>query len=98
VTIAPLVEELMFRGFALRVLTDARRPFWLANTAAAAMFLGLHLPGWYFAGGLGASRVVSAVSIVLIGLVAGLAKRRAGSTWASVAFHFVNNLYAAFVK
>jgi membrane protease YdiL (CAAX protease family) len=36
--------------------------------------------------------------VVLIGLVAGYAARRAQSTWAAVAVHGVNNLYAAFLR
>ena len=74
--IAPLFEEVMFRGYAMRVLQDRGYAFWTANLVAALMFVGLHLPGWYFMGGLDASRLAMIVSIVLIGLVAGYAKRR----------------------
>lgn len=96
-TIAPLFEEVMFRGFILRGLEDASFRFWSANAIAALMFLGLHLPGWYFMNALGSPQIIVAASIFLIGLVAGYAKQRSGSTWASITFHFVNNLYAAFL-
>lgn len=96
--IAPLFEEVMFRGYAMRILQDRGYGFWTANLIAALMFVGLHLPGWSFMGGLDASRLVMVVSIVLIGLVAGYAKRRAHSTWAAVVFHGVNNLYSAFLR
>jgi membrane protease YdiL (CAAX protease family) len=36
------------------------------------------------------------VSIVVIGLVAGYAKRLGRSTWAAITVHFVSNLYSAF--
>ena len=97
-TVAPLFEEVMFRGFALKALEDSGYRFWPANTIAAILFLGLHLPGWHFMGTLGGSQVVVGVSVVIIGLVAGYAKRRSSSTWASVTFHFLNNLYSAFVR
>jgi membrane protease YdiL (CAAX protease family) len=97
-TVAPLFEELMFRGFALRALQESGYRFWPANLTASFMFLGLHLPGWYFMNALGAAQIVVACSIVLIGLVAGYSKRRADSTWASVIFHFINNLYSAFLR
>ena len=96
--IAPLFEEVMFRGFALRALQDGGYRFWTANVVAALMFLGLHLPGWYFMGALGASQVIVGVSVVLIGLTAGYAARRSKSTWAAVVMHFVNNLYSAFLR
>jgi uncharacterized protein len=96
--IAPLFEEVMFRGFALRALQERGCRFWTANVIAALMFLGLHLPGWYFMGGLGPSQALVGVSVVLIGLVAGYAARRAQSTWAAVVVHGLNNLYAAFLR
>jgi uncharacterized protein len=96
-TVAPLFEEVMFRGFALQALEDRGHGFWSANAIAALMFLGLHVPGWYFMGSLRASQAAVGVSVVLVGLVAGYAKRRARSTWASVAVHFLNNLYSASV-
>lgn len=97
-TVAPLFEEVMFRGFALKALEDSGYRFWPANTIAAILFLGLHLPGWHFMGKLGASQVVVGLSVVVIGMVAGYAKRRSNSTWASVTVHFLNNLYSAFVR
>ena len=96
--VAPLFEEVMFRGFALKALEDSGCRFWPANTIAAILFLGLHLPGWYFMGRLGASHVVIGLSVVVIGMVAGYAKRRSNSTWASVTVHFLNNAYSAFVR
>ena len=97
-TVAPLFEELMFRGFALTALEESGRRFWPANAIAALLFLGLHLPGWLFMRSLGPSQLVVGLSVVVIGLVAGYARRRADSTWASVIVHFLNNAYAAFVR
>jgi CAAX protease family protein len=96
-TVAPLFEEMMFRGFVLRTLEDRGYPFWTANFIAALMFLGLHLPGWYFMGSLVPPQIIVGASIVIIGLVAGYAKRRSGSTWAAVSVHFMVNLYSSFL-
>ena len=49
--VAPLFEEVVFRGFFLRQLQDTHVAFWPANITAALMFLGLHLPGWYSSAG-----------------------------------------------
>jgi uncharacterized protein len=95
--IAPVFEEIVFRGCFLRELQESQIGFWPANIIAALMFLGLHLPGWYFVGMLKPAQAVVAFGICLVGLVAGYARRRAGSTWAAVAVHFVNNLYSSFL-
>jgi membrane protease YdiL (CAAX protease family) len=97
IVMAPLFEEVVFRGFLLRWLIRLGSRFWPANAAAALMFLGLHVPGWYFMGALTAGQSVVAASIFLVGLIAGSAQRRADSTWAAIVFHGVNNLYAAFL-
>lgn len=98
VTVAPLFEEVMFRGFAMKVLEDSGYGFWPSNAIAALLFLGLHLPGWYFTGAFAPSQAIVGLSIVLIGMVAGYARHRSNSTWASVIVHFLNNLYSAFVR
>ena len=56
--VAPLFEEVVFRGFFLRELQESHVAFWPANITAALMFLGLHLPGWYFVGRLRPHRQV----------------------------------------
>lgn len=96
--VAPVFEELIFRGFVLRALEDAGYRFWPANAFAAVLFLGLHLPGWHFTTGLGASRVVAGIGVWSMGMVAGYAKHRSGSTWAGVTVHFLNNAYAGFLR
>lgn len=96
--VAPLLEEVMFRGFALKALQESGCPFWFANGIASILFLGLHLPGWHFTRGLGSSSVMLGLSVFLVGIVAGYAKRRSNSTWASVTVHFLNNAYSAFLR
>jgi membrane protease YdiL (CAAX protease family) len=95
---APLSEELVFRGFALKALEDSGWRFWPANGIAAVLFLGLHLPGWQFTRGLNSSAIVLGLNVAVVGLVAGYARHRARSTWASVTVHFLNNSYSAFLR
>lgn len=47
--VAPLFEEMVFRGFALTALEESGFPSWPATAIAGILFLGLHLPGWHFA-------------------------------------------------
>ncbi len=96
--IAPLFEELLFRGFILKSLQASGLGFWSANVAAAVMFLGMHLPGWYFMASPAMWHGATIVGIVAVGLVAGLAKHRSQSLWGSVIFHLVNNLYSSALR
>ena len=47
--IAPIFEEFLFRGAILGNLQKKYSPF-IANLISSAMFLLLHIPGWYFMG------------------------------------------------
>jgi membrane protease YdiL (CAAX protease family) len=69
VVVAPIVEELTFRGAVLGGLGPRYR-FSIANSLTALLFLGSHFPGWYFQGRLMTeltTPVGGAVSILLIG-------------------------------
>jgi membrane protease YdiL (CAAX protease family) len=96
--IAPPFEELVFRGFILTTLQQAGVRFWPANVVSALMFLGLHIPGWYFMGSPKTSDIAALVGINLVGVVAGVAKQRSGSLYAAIVVHFLNNLYGSFVR
>jgi membrane protease YdiL (CAAX protease family) len=96
--IAPIFEEIVFRGFFLTSLQDAGLPFWGANSLTAALFLGLHLPGWYFMASPSLTHPLAMVGILLVGLGAGLSRRRSGSLWGSITFHAVNNLAGAILR
>jgi CAAX protease family protein len=95
--VAPLFEEFLMRGAIMGSL-EQEMPFWRANLITALMFLGLHLPGWYFMGSLGAhlaAPIGGALSIFLLGLAFGYAARRGGSVLAGSVAHFLNNLASA---
>lgn len=96
VVIAPLFEEFMFRGAVLGALLQRYR-FTAANVLTAALFLGLHLPGWYFQGRLWehlTSLSGGAVAIFTIGLLFGLATHKGKSLVAGILAHSLNNLFS----
>jgi uncharacterized protein len=97
VVVAPLVEELAFRGAVLRTLM-LRYRFAAANTITAVFFLGIHLPGWYFQGVL-AEKLTNitggAISILIIGWILGLAACKSQSVAGSTLAHIMNNLFNA---
>ncbi len=96
VVVAPLFEEFMFRGAVLGVLA-ARYRFTAANVLTSALFLGMHLPGWYFQGRLFRlllAPVGGALYVFLFGFVIGFVRRRSGSVVAAMLTHAFNNFCA----
>jgi membrane protease YdiL (CAAX protease family) len=97
VLVAPIVEEIAFRGAILGSLTQRYR-FWFANLLTAFFFLGVHFPGWYFQGTLMAnvsSPLNGALSIFILGLVFGYVAHRSKSVSGSIITHILNNAFNA---
>lgn len=95
VVIAPVFEEFLFRGAVLGIFVRRYR-FGVANLLTAALFLGIHLPGWWFQGRLWqnlVSPVNGALAILLLGLVFGLVAHRSRCLLASILTHSLNNLF-----
>ncbi|MEN6425615.1 MAG: CPBP family intramembrane glutamic endopeptidase [Phycisphaerales bacterium] len=95
VVIAPVFEEFMFRGVVLGALMQRYR-FAVANVVTALLFLGLHLPGWYFQGRLWEhlmSLAGGALAIFVLGLVFGFVAQRSRSLVASILAHAISNLF-----
>lgn len=84
VLLAPISEELIFRGVTLRIAQRAF-PFWIANIIQAALFGVFHmnpLQGCY---------------TFVIGLVLGYICHRGGSIYHVIFFHFLFNLWGTTV-
>jgi membrane protease YdiL (CAAX protease family) len=95
VIVAPIVEEITFRGAVLRGLM-LRHHFAVANTLTAIFFLGAHLPGWFFQGKLSfmlTHPVGGAISILIIGWILGLVAFKSNSVLGSILTHMLNNLF-----
>ncbi|NLM25827.1 MAG: CPBP family intramembrane metalloprotease [Firmicutes bacterium] len=93
--IAPIFEEFLFRGAILGNLQKKYSPF-IANLISSAMFLLLHIPGWYFMGVLtdNLTRPAGgALSIFLVSIAFGLATQRSKSVMGGIIAHFLNNLF-----
>ncbi|MFA6242245.1 MAG: type II CAAX endopeptidase family protein [Candidatus Hydrogenedentales bacterium] len=89
--LAPIVEEIFFRGFVFRKLRDVLR-FRPANLFSALLFASIHVPGWLYLQGFGAGFILSLVSVFIIGYVLGLLVERTNSLWPAIVMHFLNNL------
>lgn len=96
VVVAPIVEEFTFRGAVLNGLT-AKYRFPLANTATAFLFVGSHLPGWYFQNTLRHNMLNplgGALSIFVLGWVFGYVVHKSQSVFAGIVAHTLNNFFS----
>ena len=80
--LAPLVEELVFRGAVLRSLLGSLGNRWAAITLSAVIFAAVHL------------NPVQMPHAFLVGLLLGWMYSRTGSILPGVAVHWVNNTVA----
>ena len=80
--LAPVCEEIAFRGYLQRTLAIRRGPV-VAVGAGALLFATLHLDPVRFP------------ALILLGVVFGWLAWRSGSTWTSVIAHSVNNSLAS---
>jgi uncharacterized protein len=97
VIVSPIVEEITFRGAVLGVL-QKKFGFAVSNLFTALMFMGAHMPGWYFQGVLKANLlhpIGGALSIFLIGMVFGYVAHKSQSVAGSTIAHMLNNFFNA---
>ena len=95
--IAPLAEEILFRGFVLRKMQDFAR-FWPANLATAGLFVAIHWPYWLYSQGWNAGLLAASASIFGLALLLGYLVRRTDSLWPSIVTHMLNNFISASVR
>jgi membrane protease YdiL (CAAX protease family) len=87
VCVAPVVEELVFRGVLLSGLASRMHVGW-AILVSAVIFGCAHLPDFRFAW-------YPVPALILLGLVSGWLRVRSRSLWPSITLHATNNLVAA---
>ena len=80
VILAPIVEEIIFRGITIRIAAKARVKFWVVNVVQALAFGILHL------------NLVQGTYAFVIGLVLGWVYYRFNSLYAVIFLHFIVNL------
>ena len=91
VILAPLAEELLFRGYFLGRLGD-KIGKWFALIVTAVVFGLLHLPGFTDSGVV--LQWSAAADTFVLGLTAGILRLLSGSIWAGVLLHAIKNAIA----
>jgi membrane protease YdiL (CAAX protease family) len=91
--VAPVFEEILFRGFALRLLVEGEASRALAIAATTLGWALLHLPGWLALGVAPHAMLVSLTGVVVLGAVLATLRLRYTSLWIPIAVHVANNLW-----
>lgn len=92
--VAPLFEELMFRGVMLRTMRDQGSGRERIVLSTSLVFALLHLPGWLARRGLDPTIAGSFCGIALFGVVLGYLGWHARSLWAPVLLHVLHNAWS----
>lgn len=92
--IAPVFEEFLIRG---AILGNLQRgySFFKANIFSSLMFVGIHLPGWYFMDSLMENLerpLGGARSIFFLGLLFRWATQKSKSVMGGTIVHMLNNI------
>lgn len=82
VVVAPIVEELIMRGFLFGKLRQLKMPFWPAAVVVSALF------------GVAHGQVNVAVDTFVLSMVACALREKTGTIWAGVALHMIKNFVA----
>jgi len=84
IVVAPVSEEVFFRGFMYAGLRRSM-PVWVAAVISAAVWGSLHLSG---------GNVGVAIQLAVFGVILALLYERSGSLWATIFAHGLNNTVA----
>lgn len=95
-TVAPLAEELVYRGFILQKLLLHWRP-WKANLMTSCLFVAIHWPNWLYTGKAMSDIGMTSVQIFALSILLGYLVQKTGSLWPSILCHMLNNMISFFV-
>jgi uncharacterized protein len=91
--IAPLVEEILFRGLLMKEFLKYFRPA-LAILINSLLFMGIHLPFWISMQGLTPEVLQNAIGVFIFSVIACVLYARSRSVWPPTIAHIGNNLLA----
>ncbi|MFD2045545.1 CPBP family intramembrane glutamic endopeptidase [Ornithinibacillus salinisoli] len=88
-----IVEELVFRGFLLKKLTETYT-FWKANMVTSSLFVSIHFPIWFYKGLFETPSIFNAIfTVFIIGFIFGVIYKRTNSLWSVIIIHSMYNLF-----
>jgi len=97
ISISPLWEEILFRGFVLNKLSSRLR-FFHANLLTGVLFSMAHWPYWLYSGMEPLMFARLAGNVFFLGVVFGYVFKKSNSIWPAVAVHIINNLLSSLLN
>ena len=96
-TMAPISEEIFFRGFLLRNFQDFM-DFWRADLLTAMAFVAIHWPYWLYSQGYHLGLITLSARIFIIGILLGYLVHKSNSLWPSILAHILNNFLSGILS
>ncbi|MBI2425564.1 MAG: CPBP family intramembrane metalloprotease [Candidatus Hydrogenedentes bacterium] len=94
ILLAPIMEELLFRGFLYRKMAPDTGP-WPALIVSSFLFALIHVPYWVLSGNLSGMPLLGEfVTIFLIGAILAVSLRVSGSVLTPIGGHLANNFFS----
>jgi len=97
VSITPVSEEILFRGFILGKLSETTS-FARANVITSILFIAIHQPNWLWVNGFQPWIPVVSGGIFILSLLLGWLVQRTSSLYPAIAGHIINNFIAILLK
>lgn len=96
VSLSPIWEEILFRGFFLNHLNESLS-FWKSNLISAFLFTLTHLPYWVSKNGFSAPVIKDLVNVLLLGCLFGWVMKKTNSLWPAIGAHIANNFVSGLI-
>ena len=97
ISVSPLAEEILFRGFFLRKL-EVELEQWQANLWTSILFVSTHMPNWLYTGKSSPEILILAVGVFAVSLLLGYVVQSTQSLWPGIIVHMLNNVIAFYVR
>jgi hypothetical protein len=94
VSISPISEEILFRGFILGKLCQTTSFAW-ANVITSILFVAVHLPNWFWVNGYQPWIPIVSANIFILSLMLGWLVKRSNSLYPAISGHIINNFISA---
>ena len=96
VSVSPIWEEMLFRGFFLNRLNESLS-FWRANAISALLFMLAHWPYWVSKFGFSPRVIKDSANVFLLGCLFGFVMNKANSLWPAIGAHIANNFLSGLI-
>ena len=97
VSISPIFEEILFRGFILNECWEIMS-FWKANLLTSILFVLAHYPNWLWVNGFQPWILFLSLSIFALSLFLGWLVKKTDSLYPSMIAHVINNFLVGFLR